>query len=491
MTVDVPRAPGMRDPALVAVARMAPLAVQLAATPFVIATLGAAPYAVWALMMTTINLMLTADLGVVGIMQRYHGVARGRDDGAFGGRITATVLAVLAAVFVVVTILGPWLSRLVLAVVDIPGSLSADAGLLFRHTGTIAVVDLVALAFSSYLAAHERFGALALTSLVARSVLVVGIAVSLVGGHGLRGLLVASYLDAITGVVLGAWFCRTHLIRDVRRFTYRSEGRELFGYAWRNQASALGFVAQRELDVLMAGALLPAAALASVAAAAPLTAAVALAPTVLLTPVFTRLAVQAGRDPEAAVVSAIEADRDWFTLVVPYAALVLGILPAAAAAWIGPDVHDVATLTLVLGLGFLASLTIAVPAILVRAIGRPGLETRAYVSYVAVKLVLGAALATAFGPIGLASSGLVAALAMVATLRRSASRVLRAPSVRVAGRTLAIASVMLVVSASASVLVSATIPGRVLRLVVLGLVAAVEVVVWFGMRRVRPLHADG
>ncbi|NEC93205.1 hypothetical protein, partial [Streptomyces sp. SID12501] len=146
-------------------------------------------------------------------------------------------------------------------------------------------------------AAHSRFIAVAVQSLAARAVLAGGIAWALLTDQGLPGLLLASFADAGVAVLLGVVLCRQHLLREARRPTDRAQTRELWAYSWRNQLSALGFVAQRELDVVIAGVMLSTAALASVSAAAPLVAAACLAPTVLLTPVFTSLSVQAGRDP--------------------------------------------------------------------------------------------------------------------------------------------------------------------------------------------------
>ena len=476
-----------RDALLVAASRMAPLAVQLVATPFVIASVGTSAYAAWGLMMTTINLLLTADLGVVGIMQRYHAVARGREDTALAGRVTATVLVVLGTLLAVVTLAGPAIATLVLHVVSFPADVVPAARALFRNAGTLASLQLIALAFSSYLAAHSRFVALAAVSLGARTVLGVGIVMALVGGRGLNGLLIASYADAGTAVLLGALLCRHHLMREVRRLTTRDESRELWAYAWRNQASALGFVAQRELDVLIAGAFLPTVGLATMSAAAPLTAAVCLAPTVLLTPLFTSLSVSAAHAERATADAAARAESAWFDLVLPFGALVLGVLPFAAAAWIGPEVTGVVAVTAVLAIGFLVSLVGSVRAILVRAVGKPGIETRSYAAFTLVKVIVGIALATTTGILGLAASGAVASTAAVIVLRRGSRR-------RVVGdhrglppaRSFALATALLVVAAGASWLVSTHVTQRFAELVALGCVAALGSALVLAARRASP-----
>lgn len=461
-----------RDAILVAVARMAPLGVQIVATPLVLAVLGEAPFAVWSLLMTTINLLLTADMGVVGIMQRYHGVARGRGDAELGGRITASVLLVLGAMLVLVTAAGPLIARAALAVTSLPAAVQDDAALLFRHAGTLAVLQLVALALSSYLAAHGRFVAVAVHSLGARAVLAAGIGVALLTDAGLPGLLVASYADAGVAVVLGAWLCREHLLREVRRLTRRDETRDLWAYAWRNQVSALGFVGQRQLDVLLGAVLLTSGALASMAAAAPLTSAVCLAPTVLLTPLFTQLSVQAGADRSRLPAAAAAAERQWFALTLPFSAVVLGVLPFAGAAWVGPDLQQIHAVIAVLAVGFLVSLTTGVLAVHARAAGRPGVETRAYVVYTLVKVVVGVGLAAVGGLLGLAAAGIVAAAAAVVVFRRGA-RDLTAGGGRVAPdrSTVVVSLALLVACGAASWAVAALVESRLLALVLLAAVA--------------------
>jgi O-antigen/teichoic acid export membrane protein len=405
-----------QDALLAAVARSSPLAVQLIATPFVIASVGVNGFAVWALLTTTINLILTADLGVVGIMQRYHGLARGRGDAAMGGRITATVLAVLVVLYVVVTLLGPTIADAALSVIQVAPGVRDEAWQLFRHAGSLAVLQLVGLTFGSYLAAHSRFAATATVSVLARLFGSGAIAVALITGQGLSGLLIAAYVDAIAAIVLGVLFCIKHLALEVRSLVRRDEVGELWSYAWRNQASAIGFVAQRESDVIMAAILLPAAFQATIASSAQLAAAVALAPVVFLVPLFTRLSTLVGSSRKKAIEETHGAESNWFSVIIPFGAVVLAVGPFLATVWLGPLVSDVPVIMAVLSLGFLIVLANSVRAILVRAIGRPGLETMSYVALLVVKVAVGIPATLLFGVYGLAASTVVASLAAVAVM---------------------------------------------------------------------------
>ena len=462
-----------RDASLAAVARIAPLAVQLVATPFVIASAGVGAYAVWALLTTTISLMLTADLGVVGIMQRYHSIARGRGDAAMGGRVTATVLATLLVILALVTLLGPWIADGVLSVIQVAPDVRDDAWEVFRNAGTLSVLQLIGLALSSYLAAHSRFGAVAVASLGARFVSVIALVVVLSQGAGLPGLVIAAYLDAGVAIILGIIFCWRHLVREVRGFVRKDELKELWSYSWRNQASAVGFVAQRESDVIMAAVLLPAALQATVAASAQLAATLAFAPTVLLVPLFTRLSNLAGTSPSAAVAESQRAETTWFTLALPFSAIALAVGPFFASAWLGPKLPDVTGIMAILSLGFLLVLANSVRAVLVRSIGKPGIETISFGALLLVKLAVGIPATIYFGIYGLAVSTVFASLAGVAVMwvvsRRSVADLV-AGTVKL--RTVAASVAALAIGLAASLVLVAAIPDRWLQLLALALLAA-------------------
>ena len=407
---------------LAAIGRIAPLAVQLIATPFIIAAFGVDSYAVWAILATTISLMLTADLGVVGIMQRYHSVARANEDVRQGGRITATVLLLLFALLVLLTLLGPWIADFLVAVINIGPGLSDSAWFVFRYAGTLAVMQLIALALTAYLAAHNRFLASAVSSLAARTLFVIAIVVVISGNYGLEGLVIASFIDGIAAIVIAGAMCWKHLVFEVRGLVKKSELKELWSYSWRNQASALGFVAQRESDVLMAAIMLPAAFQATVAASAQLAAAAAFAPTIALIPLFTNLSELSATSTKKANNAAQVAEKHWFTLVIPFSALVLAIGPFATAAWLGPELPDLLPTMALLTAGFLVMLANSVRAVYVRAIGKPGIESSSYLWLFLSKLALGIPATLIWGIYGLAASTLISSMVSVFVMWRLTSR---------------------------------------------------------------------
>lgn len=406
---------------LAAIGRIAPLAVQLIATPFIIAAFGVDSYAVWAILATTISLMLTADLGVVGIMQRYHSVARANEDVRQGGRITATVLLFLLVLLVVLTLIGPWIADFLVSIVKIGPGLTDSAWFVFRYSGTLAVMQLIALALTAYLAAHNRFLASAVSSIAARSLFVVALVIVLSGDYGLKGLVVASFVDGIAAIVIAGAMCWKHLAFEVRGLVNKSELKELWAYSWRNQASALGFVAQRESDVLMAAIMLPAAFQATIAATAQLAAAAAFAPTIALIPLFTNLSSLSATSMEKVKAATRSAEKNWFALVLPFSALVMSIGPFATVAWLGPQLPDLLPTMALLSAGFLIVLANSVRAVYVRAIGKPGIESTTYLWLFLSKLAVGIPATLIWGIYGLAASTVISSLVSVFVMWRITS----------------------------------------------------------------------
>lgn len=407
---------------LAAIGRIAPLAVQLIATPFIIAAFGVDSYAVWAILATTISLMLTADLGVVGIMQRYHSVARANEDVRQGGRITATVLLFLLVLLVVLTLIGPWIADFLVSIIKIGPGLTDSAWFVFRYSGTLAVMQLIALALTAYLAAHNRFLASAVSSIAARSLFVVALVIVLSGDYGLKGLVVASFVDGIAAIVIAGAMCWKHLAFEVRGQVNKSELKELWAYSWRNQASALGFVAQRESDVLMAAIMLPAAFQATIAATAQLAAAAAFAPTIALIPLFTNLSALSATSIEKVKAATQSAEKNWFALVLPFSALVMSIGPFATVAWLGPQLPDLLPTMALLSAGFLIVLANSVRAVYVRAIGKPGIESTSYFWLFLSKLAVGIPATLIWGIYGLAASTVISSFISVFVMWRLTSR---------------------------------------------------------------------
>lgn len=477
-----------KNAGLAAVGRIAPLAVQLIATPFIISAFGVDSYAVWAILSTTISLMLTADLGVVGIMQRYHSVARANQDARMGGRITATVLLFLFALLILFTLIGPWIADLLVTIIKIGPGLTEQAWFVFRYAGTLAVMQLIALALTAYLAAHNRFLASAVSSVVARSLFVVALIIVISGDYGLKGLVFASFVDGISAIVIAGAISWRHLLFEVRGLVNRSELRDLWAYSWRNQASALGFVAQRESDVLLAAILLPAAFQATVAASAQLAAAAAFAPTIALIPLFTSLSALSAKSAQKTTREAQAAEKNWFNLVIPFSALVLAIGPFAAVAWLGPNLPALLPTMALLTAGFLVVLANSVRAVYVRAVGKPGIESTSYLWLFVSKLAVGIPATLLWGIYGLAASTVISSIISVIVMWQLTSQqehALARPSLNI--RMLLPSIVLLVVGVTGAILIWTGMSERSLQVIGYALEGVLLFAVFFWINRRRAL----
>lgn len=394
--------------AYAAINRLAPIAVQLVAAPFIIREFGSAVFAIWALLATTMSLMLSADFGVVGLMHRYHSVAKVRNDERFAGRITVSVLLFLLVLLLVFILVGPAIANVLTEVFIIPNALRSEAWLVFRFTGPLAVIQLLGLALSAYLMAHQRFFAVAVSSIVARTIFALAIVFVLVTDSGLLGLLGAVALDAVASMTITAAASWRHLAFEARGLLSSSELRELWRYAWRNQISALGFIAQRESDILIAAFLLSPAYQATVAASVQLASAVVLAPSILLLPLFTNLSGLSERDEQSVVDATQKAESLWLQMLIPFGIVTVVVLPTLSSTWLAAELQDFVPVMTLMSFAFTVGLLNAVRATYVRAIALPGLEARSYLVMIIVKIALAIPLVLAFGVTGLVISTLLA-----------------------------------------------------------------------------------
>jgi O-antigen/teichoic acid export membrane protein len=447
--------------------------VPIAFTPFVLGAFDREVYALWAVLMTVIGILQNTDMGVTSVMQRFHSHYRGVGDEAAARRLTGSVMLAVVALAIVLGALGPLVAQLLVGVIHPPAALVDDALALLRPAGLFAGLQLIALALTGYLGGHARFGAAALSSLGARAVLAAMLVLTLTLGWGVTGLVLASAADAIVAVLLAVAATWRHLVGSIRSLLSRAELREVWAFAWRSQLSTAGFLAQRELDVLLATLLLPLPVIGAVAAGAQSSIAVSLFPTIFLVPLVTRIGYAAGRDRALAIATVHEADAEWRRLYPVYAGVVLGVLGPAVAAWVGPALPLSPVLAVLIAAGMMAFLPGFVLVLAARALGRPGVETSAYVVLVAVKIVLGVAGALLFGPIGLAASTVFASIAAQIVLARRARALdpelrLRAPSARIL--LLAIASLAL--AAGGAFGLAAVIPWPFPRLIAIAVWAA-------------------
>lgn len=472
------------DATLVAASRTAPVLVPLIFTPLVVGSFGVGLYAVWAILMTLIGILQNADLGFTAVMQRYHSRYLGGDDAEAGYRLTTTVLLAVVAVAVVVGLAGTLLAEPLVAMLDLPPDVRADAVRLLSPVGVFAGMQLIALALGGYLGGHARFLAAALSSLGARAGLAVILWLTLSFSWGVAGLIAASAVDAALAVVLAAGVSWRHLSRCFRGVMRGQELRELWSFGWRSQVSTLGFLAQRESDVLLATVLLPVAAVGSIAAAAQSSIAVALFPTILLMPLVTRIAYGSIAGLEDGVRIAIAANREWARLYPLYAGVMLGALGPAVAAWLGGALPDSPVLAVLIAAGMMCFLPGSVVIVTARSLGMPGIETSAYLALVLVKVALGVAGALLLGAVGLALSTFAASIAADIVV---ALRVRRAfPSLGLAfpsTSTVALAVVAAAVAGFGSAVAAWWVPAGIVRLLVIAVIAGAALVAAVALSR--------
>jgi O-antigen/teichoic acid export membrane protein len=409
-----------------ALAQVAPLLTNLALTPYLIRHLGLDRFGVWSLILVFLATLAVLDGGVGASLARfyaYHG-ARGDRDGT--GRLVVGSLTVFFGLGALVTVLSVLVAPAVVAALDVPPHLAKEAEQLLLALGPLLTLALAAHSAIALLQANARFASLAAVS--GGSCLVYAVAVVMVIDSGpdlplLVLLTTGRYLIVtIGGLAAGARHIR------IRRplLPLPSERREFVGYASRMQLSGFTVFLNGEVDAVVIAALLPVRYVGIFAAGYQAAIALRSLPLYAFPPILTRMThVYAAHELPGAVREFHALQFRWLPAVLTYGAVTTAAVGLAVQVWLGPELALSGAVAAVLLAGYAVQVALTgMRTCFVRAIGRPGLETRYSWCATAVNLVLTVPLTIAFGVVGVVlatSVGIMAgALYFVVLCRRVA-----------------------------------------------------------------------
>ncbi|MGW2381898.1 lipopolysaccharide biosynthesis protein [Streptomyces sp. NPDC001658] len=415
--------PGMGFSAL---AQIAPLLTNLALTPYLIHHLGLDRFGVWSLILVFLATLSVLDGGIGASLARFHAYhgARGDKDGS--GRLVVGSLAVFVALGGLVTGLGALLAPVLVSSLDIAPHLREEAHHLLMALGPLLTLALAANSAIALLQANARFASLAAVS--GGSCLVYGAAVVTMIDNGtdltLLALLTAGryLLTTVGGLAVGKRHIR------IRRplLPLREERREFTGYASRMQLAGFTVFLNGEVDAVVIAALLPVRYVGIFAAGYQAATALRSLPLYAFPPILTRMThVYVGHGLPGAVREFHTLQFRWLPAVLIYGAATTAAVSLAVQVWLGPELALSGAVAAVLLAGYVVQVAFTgMRTCLVRAIGRPGPETRYSWCTTAVNLVLTVPLTIAFGVVGVVlatSLGLVAgSLYFVVLCRRLA-----------------------------------------------------------------------
>ncbi|MET9115321.1 oligosaccharide flippase family protein [Streptomyces longwoodensis] len=409
-----------------AAAQAAPQVTNLVLTPYLVAHLGLDRFGVWSLVLVLLATLTVLDGGVGASLARFHAhrAARGDRDGA--GRLVLASLAVFVCFGTLVTGLCVLLGPALVAAVHLPPGLRPEAQRLLVVLGPLLTLALASSSASALLQAHGRFRTLAAVS--GGSCLTYAVAVTALVRDGgdltLLALLTAGryLLMTVGGLAAGA----RHLRLRRPLWPPRAERREFGGYALRMQLSGFTVFLNGEIDALVVAALLPVRYVGVYAAGYQAAMGLRSLPLFAVPPMLTRVTHVFARDGLAGAVREFHLlQARWRPAVLTYGVVTTAAVGLAVRAWLGPELALAGAVAAVLMAGYTVQVALTgVRTCFVRAVGRPGHETRYSWCATVVNLALTVPLALALGVVGVvlatAVGVTVGSLYFVVLCRRSA-----------------------------------------------------------------------
>ncbi|MFI7007322.1 lipopolysaccharide biosynthesis protein [Streptomyces sp. NPDC050145] len=396
-----------------AVAQAAPVLVNFALTPFFVHRLGLERFGVWSLLLVFLATLTVLDGGVGASLARFHAVygARGDTDGA--GRLVVGSLAVFLGLGTVVTGVCFATAPHLVTLLNIPPHLRSEAQGLLLWLGPLLTLALASNSATALLQANAQFRRLA--AVTVGSCLVYAVAVVLVIGQGgslpaLAAVTAGRYALLLTaGLCLGA----RHLSLRRPLLPGKPVRREFGGYALRMQLSGFTVFLNGEIDAFVIAAMLPVRYVGIYAAGYQVASALRSLPLYAFPPLLTRVTGVFARHGLAGAVREFHVlQRRWLPLTLAYGAVMVTAVWFAVRTWLGAGLALSGVVAAVLLVGY--SLQVAFTGIrtcFVRAIGRPGLETRYGWFSTVVNLALTVPLALLLGVTGVVLATTIGLLA--------------------------------------------------------------------------------
>ncbi len=357
------------------VAQVLPQLVGLATIPFIMATLGASAYGVWALVNVLIMVLTTLDGGISASAQRFFALYSVSDEHRLAGRLALTLALLIVGLGTVLVAIGPWLAALVLRLSSVPPSLAGSAAHLFGRLGILVTLLLLANLFMGYLRAHEHFGRVAVAMTLSQTALVAGLVFV---GQSLTLESMFYVAVAQLAVLAGCMALLSPRLLGQMRFAFagREQLREFWAYSNRSLVMNVSTLAILQAGPIFVAANAPIEQVGYLTVAGMLASAVRSFPLFAIVPALTSLTRAFGKGGVAgAAPLASRLNDGWVPATVGLTCVAMGSTWFVVRGWAG-DVPIIggAAILLTLANGF--NLTSALSSASCRAFGRPGLEAR-------------------------------------------------------------------------------------------------------------------
>ncbi|MFM8884391.1 MAG: oligosaccharide flippase family protein [Solirubrobacterales bacterium] len=387
------------------------VATALVGTPLIIDHVGKSGYGVWAISMAAVIYLGIVEAGFAPVVQRRVAASRGAGDEEGVVRVFWSTVFFYVGLGLVAAALVYLLAPVVVPVFGFPPGLEEQSVALFRLVALAIPLGLVMAALTNALQGAERFQAVAITA-ACGAVAYLGALVALTtGGASLSELGWAVIAQLGTLIILrGVLVLEVALSRP--RLVSRGEAREMASMSARLQVSVASLIVNGQSDRVVAGLVSPAATVAQVSVAAQVAESGRLVAAAPLVPAANRFAALAGAGATGELGRLFSrSDRLWSSAVT--GGVAIGALCAVplVEAWLGSGFLEAGAFAAVLVVAYGASIVLGVRMAQLRALGRPGLESRTGIVLMGLNLAFTVPLAVAFQAPGVVAGTLLAYLA--------------------------------------------------------------------------------
>jgi O-antigen/teichoic acid export membrane protein len=404
-------------------AQVAPVLVVLAITPLLLSRLGLDRFGIWSLALVVLNTMRLLDGGIAASLARFYAIHAARGERVDAGRLLVGSLLFLALFGLALTLAMYPLAPTLVDLLNVPADLEGEATLVLRWVPALAALALMGESTSALLVGHGRFRALAATMWTSAGVFALAVILFVDPGAHLDALMVAAALRFVVLVAANLVFGAEHVSLRWPFLPSIATARELWSYSSRMQLSALTGFVNTELDALVIAAVLPVKYVGLYQIGMQTAAAVRSLPLYAFPPLLTRLTTLfrlEGRDETAAEFERLE--RRWLPSVLGYGVVAIAAIGFSVPVWLGDRYALSGAVAAVLLAGYTVHVGLTgMRTCYVRAVGRPGLETRCSTVWTVINAALTVPLALLFGVVGVvaatAFAGMVASVYFVSLCR--------------------------------------------------------------------------
>ena len=405
-------------------AQVAPVVVVLAITPLLLSRLGLDRFGIWSLALVVLNTLRLLDGGIAASLARFYAIHAANEEREDAGRLLVGSLLFLALLGLALSAAMYPLAPTLVGLLDIPASLHDEATLVIRLVPALAALALMGESTSALLIGHGRFKALAVTMWVSAGAFAAAVVVFVDPGAHLDALMLATAFRFVILIAANLLFGAKHVSFRWPFVPSVATAREVGSYSSRMQLSALTGFVNTELDALVIAAVLPVRYVGLYQIGLQVASAVRSLPLYAFPPLLTRLTTifrLEGRGETAAEFERME--HRWLPAVLGYGVVAIAAIGFSVPVWLGDGYVLSGAVAAVLLAGYTVHVGLTgMRTCYVRAIGRPGLETRCSTVWTVVNCILTVPLALLVGVVGVvgatATAGIVASVYFVSLCRR-------------------------------------------------------------------------